>query len=199
MQENVLRIKWYFLTLLTACLGTALAMNAKEQDDLTSGVVSAVTKEVQKPGESGSSVQRFSETHFDLSAIKRPIPKEVRTSGLFESKSWYVMPQAPVVPVPSYVPPQVTTPTLPFIFIGRMVDGNEVTLFLSKSDRQYTVKEKDILDDTYRVEKISDSDAVLTYLPTDTQQKLLFNVTTVGSSADTSQLHAVQRPIIPLQ
>lgn len=64
-----------------------------------------------------------------------------------------------------------------------MFDGNDVVLFLTKSNRQYAVKVNDVLDDTYRLDKITDNNAVLTYLPMNIQQTLVFNSTAVGSSA----------------
>jgi hypothetical protein len=167
-------------------------MNAKDQEDASSNVVGAVTKDARTRGSSESIEQQSSETHFDLSAIKRPIPKGVRTTGLFESKSWYVPPPAPVLPVQAYVPPpQPTAPALPFTFTGRMLDGKEVTVFLSKGDQHYTVKEKDVLDDTYRVDKIGEGEAVLTHLPTSTQQTLPFNTTPAANALiSTSELKA---------
>lgn len=196
-----MRIKGSLLILLTVSLGTALAMSAKEKEESSDDVVGAVTKDARARGASGTAEQQPSETHFDLAAIKRPIPKSVRTTGLFDSKSWYVAPPAPVIPVPAYVPPpQPTAPTLPFTFIGRMLDGNEVTVFLSRGDRRYTVKEKDVLDDTYRVEKITEGEAVLTYLPTNTQQTLSFNTTAAANSLiSASELKAVMHPNMAAQ
>jgi hypothetical protein len=192
-----LRIKGGLLILLTVSLGTALAMSATEREDTSSDVVGAVTKDTRAPGSTGSNAQN-SEMHFDLSAIKRPIPKRIRSTQMFDSKSWYT---PPVQPVPSYVPPpQPITPALPFTFIGRMLDGNVVTLFLSKNDRQYTVKENDVLDDNYRVDKISEGDAVLTYLPTNTQQTLPFNSTLAANSLiSASDSKTTMRPVIPIQ
>jgi len=158
-------------------------MNAKDQEAASSNVVGAVTKDTRTRGSSESVEQQPSETHFDLSAIKRPIPKGVRTTGLFDSKSWYTPPPVQVAPVPAYVPPpQPMAPALPFTFTGRMLDGKEVTVFLSRGDQHYTVKEKDVLDDTYRIDKISEGEAVLTHLPTNTQQTLLFNTTPAANA-----------------
>lgn len=171
-----MRIKGALLILLTACLGTALAMSTTESEDTDSGVVGAVIK---AGGVSANVERKSAELPYDLSAIKRPMPKNIRSAGLFDAKSWYV--PSPVQAAPAYVPPpQSLTPTLPFSFIGRMLDGEEVTLFLSRNDRQYTVKEKDMLDDTYRVDKIGESEAVLTYLPSNTQQTLLFNTVPIA-------------------
>jgi hypothetical protein len=200
-QEPTLRIKGTLLILLTVSLGTALAMTARDEGNASGDVVGAVTKDSRTRDSSDSAEQASSEMHFDLAAIKRPIPKSVRTTGLFDSKSWYAPPPAPVVTAPAYVPPpQPTAPTLPFTFIGRMLDGNEVTVFLSSSDRRYAVKEKDVLDDTYRVDRIGEGEAVLTHLPTNTQQTLSFNTTPAANALiSASELKAVMHPDIPPQ
>ncbi len=190
-----MRIKGSLLILLTVFLGTALAMTSKEQED-ASGVVGAVTKDARKHGVSGNADQQPSEVHFDLSAIKRPIPKSFPSTGLFESRSWYAPPPPPKVTAQANVlPPQPAAPTLPFTFIGRMLDGKEVTLFLTKNDNHYSVKEKDVLDDTYRIDKIGESEAVLTYLPTNTQQTLSFNTTAATNALiSASDLKTVMLP-----
>lgn len=188
-------IKVILLILLTACLGTALAITAKEREASSGEVVGAAIKNARTDADLGP----VSEMHFDLSAIKRPMPKNTRTTGLFESKSWYAPPV--VQPAPAYVPSvQSATPSLPFTFIGRMIDGNEVTLFLAKNDQQYIVKESDVLDGIYRIEKIGEGEAVLTYLPGNIQQTLLFNTSSaVNSLIGASEFIAPLRPVIPVQ
>lgn len=84
---------------------------------------------------------------------------------------------------------------LPYTFIGRMIDGNEVTLFLIKNDRQYVAKVNDVLDNSYRVDKITGVSAVLTYLPTNTEQTLTFGSTAVGSSIFSDSSPNVSAPI----
>lgn len=64
-----------------------------------------------------------------------------------------------------------------------MIDGNDVTLYLIQNNQQYSVKLSDVLDGTYRVDKITAKSAVLTYLPMNIQQELVFNSTAVGISA----------------
>lgn len=75
-----------------------------------------------------------------------------------------------------------------------MIDGNDVILFLSRNGRQFTVKTNDIMDDTYRVDKITGSDAVLTYLPMNVQQTLVFNSDAIGSSAMSDATHLAMTP-----
>lgn len=76
-----------------------------------------------------------------------------------------------------------TQSTTPFVFAGRMIDKTEVTLFLLGNNRPILAKVNDVIDGAYRVDKIGNASAVLTYLPTNTQQTVVFNSTAIGASA----------------
>lgn len=181
------------MLVLLFCLGTALAIAVSGQDDGTSDVVAAVEKgSIQnEPGLNQSEANR-NNIRYDLSAIKRAMPENIQTGGLFGSKSWYAPPIS--IPVSTLPPPPPSAPALAFTFLGRMVDRGEVTIFLSKGGRQYTVKVNDVLDDTYRVDRITATDTVLTYLPLNTQQTLVFNSTTIGSSALNDAMTTLSTP-----
>ena len=185
------------------------------QDDTPSDIVGAVEKNHSSANQSGTDQheQAQPEMRFDLSAIKRTAPDNIRTSGLFRSKSWYVpppLPRASLLPVlsdglsPSLPPPPPSPPQLPFKFMGRMIDGNDVTLFLTNNNQLYSAKLSDVLDSTYRVDKITEKTALLTYLPMNIQQELVFNSTAVGISAlsastsDTMQLSTPTRQQIEI-
>lgn len=193
-----MQIKGGMLFIAISCMGTALAMAFSGQDDASAGVVDAVAKNHYSvsPPDADQNEQVQSDVSFNLSAIKRTVPANPKSSGLFQSKSWYVPPPAP--PASSLPPPPPTAPLLPFTYIGRMIDGSAVTLFLSRNDRQYTVKMNDVLDDTYRVDKITGSSAVLTYLPMNVQQTLIFSAVTMSTSPSTPALNStMQLPVIP--
>jgi hypothetical protein len=83
-----------------------------------------------------------------------------------------------------------------------MIDGKDVVLFLLKNGQQYSVRTHDTLDGTYRVGEITDKLAVLTYLPMNMQQTLLFNSSAVikpgvGTLADATQIPST--PELPRQ
>jgi hypothetical protein len=189
------RINGVALVVVISCLGTALAMAfSGREDDAVSGVVGANEKKPSIANQSGNDQREQSQTdkHFDLSAIKRTAPNKIQTSSLFQSKSWYTAPPPAAIPSPPLAnvvasppppPPPPSAPQLPFTFIGRLIDGNDVTLFLIFKNQQYSAKLNDVLDDTYRVDKITDKSAVLTYLPLNILQELVFNSTAVGVSA----------------
>lgn len=157
-------------------------MAVSGQDEISPDVVTAVENDDKLIG-SGLDSARVGrdDVRYDLAAIKRAMPENIQSDGLFGSKSWYVPP--PSVSASNLPPPPPSAPPLPFVFLGRMIDKGEVTVFLSKNGQQYTAKVNDVLDDTYRVDSITAGNAVLTYIPLNIQQTLVFNSTAIGSSA----------------
>jgi hypothetical protein len=88
----------------------------------------------------------------------------------FSSTSWYVPPPPPKLEPP----PKPTAPPVPFTFMGRYEDASRsaVVVMLIKGDRLYTVSASDVIEDTYRVERIIDKTIELTYLPLNAKQSL---------------------------
>ncbi len=78
----------------------------------------------------------------------------------------------PLAPPPPPLAP--VAPALPFTYMGRMVENNNTTLFLSRQDQSYSVKINGVLDKNYRVDQISSEQVVFTYLPLNVQQTLSF-------------------------
>lgn len=97
--------------------------------------------------------------------------------GLFGAHSWTVAPP-PAPPAPVWTPPVAvaapppTAPALPFAFIGKLDDAERLRVFLMRDEKIYTVTVGDVIDGTYRVERIGGSEMVLTYLPLKVTQTL---------------------------
>jgi hypothetical protein len=94
----------------------------------------------------------------------------------FARLSWLPPPPPPppppvTAPVP---PPPPTAPALPFTFVGMVERGaDKPQAFLSKGDSLLIVAAGDLVDgNTYRVESLSPSQVVLTYLPLDQRQTI---------------------------
>ena len=86
------------------------------------------------------------------------------------------VPKPRVVPtVAAPPPPAPVAPSLPFTFLGRMVEEDSTVLFLSKADQSYSVKVNSVLDKNYRVDSINNTEVVFTYLPLNIQQTLSFS------------------------
>jgi hypothetical protein len=67
-------------------------------------------------------------------------------------------------------PPVPMAPPFPYTFMGRMVENDTTTLFLTKQDQSYSVKLNGVLENNYRVDKIDNDQVIFTYLPLNTQQ-----------------------------
>jgi len=67
--------------------------------------------------------------------------------------------------------PKREAPALPFKYIGRVVDGDKLAVFLQNGNESYSVTEGERVGD-YRVDKISDAEIRFTYLPMKTKQTL---------------------------
>jgi hypothetical protein len=100
-------------------------------------------------------------------------------STAFIAMSWYVPPPPPPPPPPPVPvpPPPPTAPPMPFSFLGRYVEGGKLTILLVKGDRVYTVSEGEVIDNTYRVERLNGGEVELTYLPLNIKQ----TITTAGT------------------
>ncbi|PNA24917.1 hypothetical protein C1X78_10240 [Pseudomonas sp. MPR-R1B] len=95
---------------------------------------------------------------------------------LFPSQQW-TPPQAlapvteqPVVTTPEPAAP--TAPTLPFRFIGRMGERDDLQIFLQSGEKLYVVRQGDVIDDTYRLDRVSATELSLVYLPLHQPQTL---------------------------
>lgn len=88
---------------------------------------------------------------------------------VFGATSWYVPPPPPRPPAP---PPPPTAPPLPFTYLGRYEDAPTRLTILVKGERMYTVSEGDVIENTYRVERVVPGMVELTYLPLNIKQSL---------------------------
>jgi hypothetical protein len=138
---------------------------------------------------------------FDLRSLRNTGPTKIQTSSLMQARSWYTPlppPPAPKVTAPALPPPPPSPPQMPFIYIGKMVDRTKVVVFLLKNDIQYVAQANDVLDGTYRVDKISNDEVVLTYIPMNAQQTLVLPRPGEGTAALTSHA-ALGLPQVPPQ
>jgi hypothetical protein len=103
--------------------------------------------------------------------------KDLSPAGdLFAARSWKPAPTlasvneqavnvVPVVQVP-------TAPPLPFQFIGRLDDRSDLQVFLQNGEKIYVVRKGDVIDETWKIERISDKELSLVYLPLHLSQTL---------------------------
>ncbi|MBF8669074.1 hypothetical protein IR012_06920 [Pseudomonas putida] len=102
---------------------------------------------------------------------------EQASRDLFPTQQW-TKPRAlttvieqPVVTAPT-VAAAPTAPALPFQFIGRMGERDDLQIFLQSGEKLYVVRQGDVIEDTYRLERVSASELHLVYLPLHQSQTL---------------------------
>jgi hypothetical protein len=114
--------------------------------------------------------------------LERLLPtKEGATEGdgkvalnVFRAMTWRVEPPPPPpTPAPKPAPPPPPSPPpMPFTFMGRYEESGARILMLVKGDRMYTVSEGEVIENTYRVERLAGGNLELTYLPLGIKQSI---------------------------
>jgi hypothetical protein len=93
--------------------------------------------------------------------------------GVFGRQDWT---PPPPPPQPAPPPPPPSAPPLPFTFIGKAVANGAWEVYLTRGDRTYVVRDKSLIDGTYRVDAIAPPLLTLTYLPLNQVQQLNIGV-----------------------
>jgi len=70
-------------------------------------------------------------------------------------------------------PPPPSAPVLPFTYMGKLISGGDLAVFLIQGERNLVVHEGDTIDALYRVEHIAEGAITLVYLPLDQRQTLI--------------------------
>jgi len=104
---------------------------------------------------------------LDLAKLAEPRLAEA-ASDMFQTQTW-TPPPAPERRRPPAAP---EPPPLPFTFFGRMSEGPQTTVFLSRNEEIFTVRAGDTIAGTWRVDEVNDAAIVLTYLPLSRRQVL---------------------------
>lgn len=97
--------------------------------------------------------------------LSTPLPRSANEGeivNLFPKQSWYVAPP----------PPAPSAPPLPFSYLGKYSDGNEVVVFVSSGEQNFVVHQGDIVNGNYRIDEIAPPTMTITYLPLNQKQTL---------------------------
>ena len=65
-----------------------------------------------------------------------------------------------------------TAPPLPFRYVGKAIEDGKLAVFLQRGEDSYSVSKGQKLDNEYRVDRVSETKVVFTYLPLKTKQVL---------------------------
>ncbi|MFA8389683.1 hypothetical protein ACEPUD_06095 [Burkholderia ubonensis] len=99
-----------------------------------------------------------------LAALRAPV-SVASANDPFTASSW--QPPPPVeAPPPTARPAPPTAPPVPFSYVGELdAKADKPQVFLSNGDQLLIVSPGDVIDGQYRVDSVSASNVVLTYLP----------------------------------
>ncbi|MHC8400408.1 hypothetical protein ACYZTX_13265 [Pseudomonas sp. MDT1-17] len=103
--------------------------------------------------------------------------KDLGPAGdLFAARSWKAAQKlATVTEQPVNFTPVVQAPSappMPFQFIGKLSDRSDLQVFLQNGEKIYVVRKGDVIDETWRIEGISDVELSFIYLPLHLSQTL---------------------------
>lgn len=159
------RQKW-LAAALVATLAAVFWPNSQEPGD---NVVEAV-KRPQGKGQGQVPVRAASRQ-----AGEKPLDERTRLgemqADLFPSQTW-VPPPPPVKAYKPLPPPPPKPPPLPFSYLGRWNDGGVETVFVRQGEQPMALKIGQVLNGSWRVDEISRSGVVFTYLPLNMQSTL---------------------------
>jgi hypothetical protein len=152
------------LAIVLACSMFAAGwVMSREQspDDIRPARADRATGHAGKEAPSGSAHEEL-----DIDRIGRATrPATGEVMDIFERRAGQPEAQSEAAP-----PPQA--PSLPFSYVGKMVEDGAQTIFLSRQDQNYVVKVGDTLDRTYRIARIDATTMTFIYLPLGQRQLL---------------------------
>lgn len=171
-------------------LGAALALAAALVifGDTTPEPIVAEPVERAAPAAAGAGIERASDKPAakEGGAILPLAPREALIGGddrfgadgneVFGRQDWTPPPPPPAPAPPPPPPPPPSAPPLPFTYIGKALQDGAWEVYLSRGERAYLVREKAVIDGTYRVDAIKPPVLTLTYLPLDQVQQLNIGV-----------------------
>jgi hypothetical protein len=155
---------------LVGCMAVAIFLSAASEDgqqvepkQAHASAPKTLDPEPQQPG-----------LRIELERLNRPAGEaaaEAPAGNTFSAISWYVPPPPPPPPKP-VPPPPPSAPPMPFSYFGRYEEGGSLVILLVKGERIYTVAEGEVIENTYRIERLIGGRLELTYLPLNIKQTI---------------------------
>jgi hypothetical protein len=168
--------QWIAIILVTAIL-VVMAPSGETEVAGTGG--SLARSNSQTPTSDRNSANSTGRVELELlNKLKAQRQEKNKVSDVFNQTAEYFAPvpaKFVAPPPPVALPPPVAVPVAPpmdFVYLGRYGEADSKIVVLSKGDRVYTVKIGDIIENTYRIEKLAPGMVYFTYLPLNITQSL---------------------------
>ena len=147
-------------------VGTVLGHDSAKPSGNAPAKAQAVTHVVAATASKQIAVEARGDTPEPPGESPRMVAEASR--DLFAGKSWYVAP-------PPSPPPKPTAPPFPYVYSGSMRGkgaNDDVILFLAQNARIVIVRTGETVGGSYRLDGITESEAIFTYLPLQEKQSL---------------------------
>jgi hypothetical protein len=158
--------KW----VLAAAMAVAIFLSASDEgQQAESKQAHASVPQTLEPEQRPQPVPRV-----ELERLGRPNAKvaaDPAVRNTFSAISWPFRPPAPAPPpqAGSTAPP---APPMPFSYLGRYEEAGRLVIMLVRAERIYTVSEGEVIENTYRVERLTRGWLEMTYLPLNIKQTI---------------------------
>ena len=73
---------------------------------------------------------------------------------------------------PAQAAAPASAPPLPFRYLGKAIEDGKLSVFLMRGNDSFSISAKQAIDHEYRVDKVTETQVVFTYLPLKTRQTL---------------------------
>ena len=122
----------------------------------------------EPPARSSASLVSLQGLDLDKLALRAEHPDARKGVDPFAPRSFSSPDEAAHAPG---VPHKPVAPPLPFRYLGKMIEDGKLNVFLARGDESLSVRAGQRVGE-YRIDKVTDSEIVFTYLPLKTKQSL---------------------------
>jgi len=173
--SNIFKRRNLLFITLAMTVASAIFININEDsDDHVIEPVKDITTTRNSTDKHNSNNFIKSQTSIELQTLPIGIRYSENHNNAFSNQSWHKKPKAPALTktkeAPVAIEPQA--PPLPFTYLGRMLDGEKITFFLSSNHKNHIIEIGDTIDGTYRINELNSTGLQITYLPLNISQTL---------------------------
>lgn len=157
--------QWLILLALSATLIAVYFAPPKQSEELIEVTSAPVNKKVKM-------TEKIEEPTMQSKQklVQNRVWDTENSQNLFPGKVKPISVAASALPQISLPPPIPTAPPLPFTYIGKVIEEGKPTVFVSKQQKNYYLKGGEVLEGTYRVDKVESDRVVFVYIPLETEQ-----------------------------
>jgi hypothetical protein len=157
------RMRWpAWIAILAVAAGVSLSVTEPEGESLVQAV-ERPRPHAATPPERALRGEPAERVRFERLSERPRVGGEV--ADVFAARSWRK-------PEPAAAPERPSAPPLPFTYLGRLHTTDSDTAFVALGERNLVVRSGDVIQDTYRVERVAGSAVTFRHLPTGAQQTL---------------------------